>query len=79
MRHEDARAEDLRRLGAQVVHRDLTGLDSMHHAMEGVSHAQGSYDRMTDDFRKLTGNAPRGMREFVTRHAAAFSSGAAPG
>ncbi len=51
----------------------------MHHAMEGVSHAQGSYDRMTDDFRKLTGNAPRGMREFVTRHAAAFSSGAAPG
>ena len=40
-------------------------------------HAQGRYDRMTDDFRKLTGQAPIGMREFVTRHGAAFSTGAA--
>ncbi|WP_321922216.1 NmrA family NAD(P)-binding protein [Paraburkholderia guartelaensis] len=48
-----------------------------HLAVMAELHAQGRYDRMTDDLRKLTGQAPIGMREFVTRHAEAFSSGAA--
>jgi uncharacterized protein YbjT (DUF2867 family) len=33
---------------------------------------QGRYDRMTDTFRKLTGEAPTNMRDFVKLHAAAF-------
>ena len=45
-----------------------------HLAVMAELHAQGRYDRMTDDLRKLTGHAPIGMREFVTRHAEAFSS-----
>jgi uncharacterized protein YbjT (DUF2867 family) len=37
VRREDERVDALRRLGAQVVLRDLTDLDSMHRALEGVS------------------------------------------
>ncbi len=37
VRREDERADALRRLGAQVVLGDLTDLDSMHRALEGVS------------------------------------------
>ncbi|WP_028204585.1 NAD(P)H-binding protein [Paraburkholderia nodosa] len=48
-----------------------------HLAVMAELHAQGRYDRMTDDLRKLTGQAPIGMREFVTRHAAEFASSAA--
>jgi uncharacterized protein YbjT (DUF2867 family) len=33
---------------------------------------QGRYDRMTDTFRKLTGEAPTTMRDFVKLHAAEF-------
>jgi len=33
---------------------------------------QGRYDRMTDTFCKLTGEAPMNMREFVKLHAAEF-------
>ncbi|MDK1489810.1 SDR family NAD(P)-dependent oxidoreductase [Sinorhizobium sp. 7-81] len=37
VRREDERAEGLRRLGAEVVQGDLTDLQSMHRAIEGVS------------------------------------------
>jgi uncharacterized protein YbjT (DUF2867 family) len=33
---------------------------------------QGRYDRMTDTLRKLTGEAPTSMRDFVKLHAAVF-------
>jgi hypothetical protein len=33
---------------------------------------QGRYDRMTDTLRKLTGQAPTNMRDFVKLHAAEF-------
>jgi uncharacterized protein YbjT (DUF2867 family) len=33
---------------------------------------RGRYDRMTDTLRKLTGEAPTNMRDFVKLHAAAF-------
>src|SRR5262249_22669682 len=33
---------------------------------------QGRYDRMTDDFFKLTGKTPTSMHDFVTLHAAEF-------
>lgn len=36
-------------------------------------HKQGRYDRMTDDLFELTGARPTGVREFVQRHAAAFT------
>ena len=36
-------------------------------------HQQGRYDRMTDDFERLTGRAPTSMREFVQAHAAEFT------
>ncbi|MFC5578152.1 hypothetical protein ACFPOA_09045 [Lysobacter niabensis] len=36
-------------------------------------HGQGRYDRMTDDFSRLTGRAPIDMRAFVQRNAAAFA------
>ena len=36
-------------------------------------HQQGRYDRMTDDFLRLTGHAPTSMREFMRAHAAEFT------
>jgi hypothetical protein len=33
---------------------------------------QGRYDRMTDTMRKLTGEAPTSMGDFVKLHAAEF-------
>jgi len=33
---------------------------------------QGRYDRMTDTVRKLTGEEPTNMRDFVTLHASEF-------
>jgi uncharacterized protein YbjT (DUF2867 family) len=33
---------------------------------------QGRYDRMTDTLRKLTGEAPTNMRDFVKLHSAEF-------
>jgi uncharacterized protein YbjT (DUF2867 family) len=36
-------------------------------------HRQGRYDRMSEDYRKLTGQAPTSMGDFVRRHAAAFT------
>jgi uncharacterized protein YbjT (DUF2867 family) len=40
-------------------------------------HQQGRYDRMTDDFTRLTGRAPTSMREFVQEHAAEYARPAA--
>ncbi|WP_454742608.1 hypothetical protein [Cupriavidus necator] len=37
-------------------------------------HAQGRYDRMTDDLSRLAGKAPMGMHDFVKRHAAEFTA-----
>ncbi len=34
---------------------------------------QGRYDRMTDDFFKLTGRTPTSMHDFVKLHAAEFA------
>lgn len=34
---------------------------------------QNRYDRMTDDVKKLTGQAPMSIRDFVAQHAKAFS------
>ena len=36
-------------------------------------HQQGRYDRMTDDFERLTGRAPLSLREFVRAHAAEYT------
>jgi hypothetical protein len=36
-------------------------------------HAQGRYDRMTDDLHKLTGKTPTRMYDFVKLHAAEFT------
>lgn len=36
-------------------------------------HEQGRYDRLTDDFFKLTGQMPTSMHDFVKLHAAAFT------
>ena len=36
-------------------------------------HAQGRYDRMTDDFFKLTGEMPTSVHDFVKLHAAEFT------
>lgn len=44
-----------------------------HLAAMGELHAQGRYDRMTDDLFRLTGKTPIGMREFVRQHANEFS------
>jgi uncharacterized protein YbjT (DUF2867 family) len=44
-----------------------------HLAVMADLHQQGRYDRMTDDFFKLTGQQPIGMGEFVERNASAFT------
>lgn len=44
-----------------------------HFAAMARLHQQGRYDRMTDDFTRMTGRAPMSMREFVQTHAAAFT------
>ncbi|RKE37434.1 uncharacterized protein YbjT (DUF2867 family) [Paraburkholderia sp. BL23I1N1] len=44
-----------------------------HLAVLAELHAQGRFDRLTDDVFELTGQKPMGMREFVTHHAADFS------
>jgi uncharacterized protein YbjT (DUF2867 family) len=36
-------------------------------------HKQGRYDRMSEDYRKLTGETPTSMAEFVKLHAAEFT------
>ena len=45
-------------------------------------HKQGRYDRMSEDYLKLTGETPTSMADFVKLHAAEFTrpsrSGAAP-
>ncbi|OAJ57804.1 hydroxylase [Paraburkholderia ginsengiterrae] len=47
-----------------------------HFAAMARLHQQGRYDRMTDDFTRLTGRAPASMREFVQAHAAEFTQSA---
>lgn len=44
-----------------------------HLAVMADLHAQGRYDRMTDDYLTLTGEKPTSMVEFVKRNAAAFA------
>jgi uncharacterized protein YbjT (DUF2867 family) len=44
-----------------------------HLAVMAELHAQGRYDRMTDDLFKLTGKKPTSMHEFVKLHAAEFT------
>jgi uncharacterized protein YbjT (DUF2867 family) len=44
-----------------------------HLATMAELHAQGRYDRMTDDLFKLTGRAPTGVHDFVKLHAAEFT------
>jgi uncharacterized protein YbjT (DUF2867 family) len=44
-----------------------------HFAAMARLHQQGRYDRMTDDFTRLTGRAPTSMHEFVLAHAAEFT------
>ena len=36
-------------------------------------HKQGRYDRMSEDYLKLTGETPTSMADFVKRHAAEFT------
>jgi hypothetical protein len=50
-----------------------------HFAAMARLHQQGRYDRMTDDFTRLTGRAPTSMREFVQAHAAEFTRPATTG
>ena len=44
-----------------------------HLAVMAELHAQGRYDRMTDDLFKLTGKTPTSMYDFVKLHAAEFT------
>jgi uncharacterized protein YbjT (DUF2867 family) len=44
-----------------------------HLAVMAELHAQGRYDRMTDDLFKLTGNRPTSLYDFVKLHAAEFT------
>jgi uncharacterized protein YbjT (DUF2867 family) len=44
-----------------------------HLAVMAALHAQGRYDRMTDDLFKLTGKTPTSMHDFVKLHAAEFT------
>ncbi len=44
-----------------------------HFAAMARLHQQGRYDRMTNDYTRLTGRAPTSMREFVLAHAAEFT------
>jgi uncharacterized protein YbjT (DUF2867 family) len=74
-------------LGRTIVYRDVpidawtdklraVGLPEhllAHLAAMARLHQQGRYDRMTDDFTRLTGRAPTSMREFVQAHAAEFT------
>jgi uncharacterized protein YbjT (DUF2867 family) len=48
-----------------------------HLAVMADLHAQGRYDRMTDDLFKLTGKAPTSMHDFVKLHVAEFTRGEA--
>ncbi|MBI4780773.1 MAG: NmrA family NAD(P)-binding protein [Oscillatoriophycideae cyanobacterium NC_groundwater_1537_Pr4_S-0.65um_50_18] len=44
-----------------------------HLAVMADLHAQGRYDRMTDDLFQLTGKTPTSLYDFVKRHAAEFT------
>jgi uncharacterized protein YbjT (DUF2867 family) len=59
-------SEKLRELGVPA---HLIG----HLAVMAQLHAQGRYDRMTDDVFKLTGQQPMPMTEWVKQHAAEFT------
>jgi hypothetical protein len=37
-------------------------------------HKQGRYDRMSEDYRKLTGETPTSMADFVKLHAGEFTA-----
>jgi uncharacterized protein YbjT (DUF2867 family) len=44
-----------------------------HFAVIARLHQQGRFDRMTEDFTRLTARAPTSVREFVQAHAAEFT------
>jgi uncharacterized protein YbjT (DUF2867 family) len=44
-----------------------------HLSTMGELHAQGRYDRMTDDVFKLTGKTPMSMHDFVKQYASDFT------
>jgi uncharacterized protein YbjT (DUF2867 family) len=44
-----------------------------HLAVMAELHAQGRYDRRTDDLFKLTGKTPTSLHDFVKLHAAEFT------
>jgi uncharacterized protein YbjT (DUF2867 family) len=47
-----------------------------HFAAMARLHQQGRYDRMSNDFTRLTGRVPMSMREFVQAHTAEFTNSA---
>jgi uncharacterized protein YbjT (DUF2867 family) len=54
--------------------RELTVPEHIVHHLSVMAelHAQGRYDRMTNEVSRLTGKTPTSMHEFVQRHAAEF-------
>src|SRR5215469_4866189 len=69
VRREDARAESLRRFGAEVVQGDLTDLTSMHRAIEGCRRMYFGMS-VSADYLAATVNAAavaryRGVEAFV--------------
>jgi uncharacterized protein YbjT (DUF2867 family) len=57
---------------AELLGRGLPAHLVNHLATMADLHRGGSYDRMSDDVRTLTGQAPLSMQDFVRRNAAAF-------
>ena len=56
-------------------------VDLPHHVLEHLltmarHHADNRYDRLTDDFRTITGRPATSTRNFVARHADLFVSSA---
>jgi hypothetical protein len=43
-----------------------------HLSTMGELHRDGRYDRMTDQFARLTGKQPMSIRDFIQQHASAF-------
>jgi uncharacterized protein YbjT (DUF2867 family) len=72
VRNEDERAQALRDMGAEVVVGDLVN----HLATMADLHRAGRYDRMSDDVRTLTGQAPLSVQEFIKKNAATFTASA---
>ena len=59
-----------------LLERDLPVHLVNHLATMADLHRAGRYDRMSDDVLTLTGQGPLSVREFVRKHAAAFTPAA---